>query len=317
MCLIIIKQNNTDLIDNNILQNAAVRNPHGLGVLWLDTGELYKTLDSFEAVELLGDTQRPFIAHLRYATVGEINEDNLHPVNVDGGWLFTNGTLPLGDEETSDTKVFASILRGLPLTKKLEVIQLAGEVRVCLYDNGKIHTHGQWHERDGVLYSKANCFGPLYEGLLHEYYAEEEDIYAAETPWWETEDVDREEEYDEFSWEGSDYVAVYGTLKRGRHNNGYLLSSQFVSKGTTVNKYRMEDRGIPYVFEGIPQNQVKVELWRVADSDKPGLDALEGHPHHYERKLVEIEAENGRKVTAWLYFGKVEPDMTRKSVVEF
>ena len=66
MCVIIIKQKQNK-IAMQTLENASLVNPHGLGVTWLDT---FKTdyLDSSEYAVL--NTERPFIAHFRYATIG-------------------------------------------------------------------------------------------------------------------------------------------------------------------------------------------------------------------------------------------------------
>ena len=75
MCVIIIKQNKQK-IDRDILKRSAKVNPHGLGVVWLDNYELtYHQSDRYKIL----DTDRPFIAHFRYATVGVVNKNNMHP----------------------------------------------------------------------------------------------------------------------------------------------------------------------------------------------------------------------------------------------
>ena len=72
MCVIIIKQKQNK-IAMQTLENASLVNPHGLGVTWLDT---FKT-DYFKSSEYaVLDTERPFIAHFRYATIGKVCKEN-------------------------------------------------------------------------------------------------------------------------------------------------------------------------------------------------------------------------------------------------
>lgn len=66
MCIIIVKNNNK-LIKTETLMTSAVKNPHGLGILWLDKWNItYHDSKDFMVLK----TQRPYIAHFRYATVG-------------------------------------------------------------------------------------------------------------------------------------------------------------------------------------------------------------------------------------------------------
>ena len=88
-------------MSEEIAKTSSRINPHGLGIIWLDTFEVtyhkskdYKTLL----------TERPFIAHFRYATKGAINLANTHPFicgkNKDE-MLMHNGTIKgLGTDET-------------------------------------------------------------------------------------------------------------------------------------------------------------------------------------------------------------------------
>ena len=75
MCIIIINQNAKN-IPEHILHNASQQNPHGLGVVWLDTYEVTKHESKNYSIL---QSDRPFIAHFRYATVGDISFDNIHP----------------------------------------------------------------------------------------------------------------------------------------------------------------------------------------------------------------------------------------------
>ena len=66
MCVIIIKDNKKVISTNTLVASASI-NPHGLGVLWLDKWKVtYHDSNDFMILK----TDRPFIAHFRYATVG-------------------------------------------------------------------------------------------------------------------------------------------------------------------------------------------------------------------------------------------------------
>ncbi len=69
MCIIIVKQDNDKVIRQDTLIASATKNPHGLGVLWLDKWSI-EYFNSEDYRVLL--TKRPFIAHFRYATVGKV-----------------------------------------------------------------------------------------------------------------------------------------------------------------------------------------------------------------------------------------------------
>ena len=107
MCVIIIKQKN-NVMPTEIAKNSARINPHGLGIIWLDTFEVTYH-KSKEYKQLI--TERPFIAHFRYATVGAINKENTHPFvcgrNTDE-MLMMNGTIKgLGNDKVCDSKALA------------------------------------------------------------------------------------------------------------------------------------------------------------------------------------------------------------------
>ena len=75
MCVIIIKQKDKR-IKKETLKTSAKINPHGLGIVWLDTFEVTYHKSNEYAVLY---TERPFIAHFRYATIGKVNKENTHP----------------------------------------------------------------------------------------------------------------------------------------------------------------------------------------------------------------------------------------------
>ena len=76
MCVIIVKQSKDKKVSRGVLKTSSKVNPHGLGVVWLDTFEVsYHKSKDYKVL----DVDRPYIAHFRYATVGKVNRANTHP----------------------------------------------------------------------------------------------------------------------------------------------------------------------------------------------------------------------------------------------
>ena len=94
---------------------------------------------------------------------------------------------------------------------------------------------------------------------------------------------------------------AYGTLMSGYGNNHYLRNQNLIGSGTTDEKYTMYASGIPFINEEKQTSQIHGELWEVNIKALPAIDALEGHPHWYQRKQIPVTI-NGEKYTAWLYF---------------
>ena len=104
-------------------------------------------------------------------------------------------------------------------------------------------------------------------------------------------------------------VFVYGTLKKGFGNNHVMKSAggRLLAAGKTEDKYPLYVQGLPYLVEDRYNplaSQVKGELWEV-DTLRP-LDALEGHPTFYYRKMISVEYTDVFGATyvidAWVYF---------------
>ena len=114
MCIIIIKQKNKK-VKESTLYTSSVINPDGLGIVWLDTFEVTYH-NSKEYKKLL--TDRPYIAHFRYATVGKVNKANTHPFicgKQEDELLMMNGTIKgLGNKEKTDSKALAEMLGDIP-----------------------------------------------------------------------------------------------------------------------------------------------------------------------------------------------------------
>lgn len=263
MCVIIIKQTGKN-VPKEVAKTSARINPHGLGIIWLDTFEVtYHKSAEYKVLE----TARPFIAHFRYATIGAINKENTHPFRCGSNqqeWLMMNGTIrALGNHKKSDSKVLAENLGDVPRHKwKKELEQY--ECRFVTINTHsrtyQVYNKELWVQRDGVWYSKDNV---LEDNL----------------------------------------VAVYGTLKKGYSNyNHYLTSSKFVGKGETKEKYPLVISGLPYLIEEKGKgHNVEVDVFKVSSGVMGQLDRLEGHPNWYRRKQIDINVK-GKVLKCWIYF---------------
>ena len=103
-------------------------------------------------------------------------------------------------------------------------------------------------------------------------------------------------------------VFVYGSLKRGFQNHALLAQSVAVGNATTKLPYVMlRGPGFPFLLQEHPQCQARSvhgELYAVNPDTLAQLDALEGHPHFYEREAIELVGADGSEHWAWCYFLK-------------
>tara|TARA_R110002074_G_scaffold86269_2_gene190575 strand:+ start:357 stop:1217 length:861 start_codon:yes stop_codon:yes gene_type:complete len=162
MCLIIHKPAGKK-IPADIIKRAKLVNPHGFGITYLDDGFTFKTMDYGKVAKAI-DTDRALVCHFRYATVGNIDLNNAHPFNVgDSHVIYSNGTVEgFGNKTTSDIAHIAKdILPRLNKSDWQPFLDLT-ETRFCLIEkkSNKVSRVGFWLERDGVFYSKSNCFTP-------------------------------------------------------------------------------------------------------------------------------------------------------------
>ena len=90
MCVIIIKQKQ-NLMSEEIAKTSSRINPHGLGIIWLDTFEV--TYHKSKDYRILL-TDRPFIAHFRYSTSGDyLIEQNNQPIFKNNQAMVFNGVI--------------------------------------------------------------------------------------------------------------------------------------------------------------------------------------------------------------------------------
>lgn len=270
MCVIIIKQKG-DVMSKEIARTSSIINPHGLGIVWLDTFEL-EYYESEEYERLL--TERPFIAHFRYATIGKVNKANMHPFvcgrNKDE-LLMHNGTVKgYGDANTPDSKALAIHLGTIDRRGWKAVLEQYDSRFVSINTRTKsfqVYNRNLFTQKDGIWYSKSN----VIQDTL---------------------------------------VAVYGTLKKGYSNYfSYLTKASFVGSGKTVDKYPLIIKGLPYLVgkRGLGHN-VEVDVFKVSDMLLDRLDQLEGHPNWYYREEVDIKMSNGATHKCWVYFNPKDVD---------
>lgn len=262
MCLIIHKPNKDSIIPDEYIDNAEDINPDGFGIVYTDTNECVRTMDYNYARELIL-AERPFVAHYRYATRGAVSKPNCHPYHIqDYIRLFSNGTVGnLGDNELCDTNVVASYLKNIP-TKYWQDLLSMTETRFAItHPDGTVERHGTWHEKDGVFYSKNNCFFSYKSSIGYHYnspysskgynktninntdtntaitkttsklkpiddYDDFDDFEDEAYPYsFQDATLDTSpESFDEsvYDWQDINLIAVYGTLKAG-HGNHKLM----------------------------------------------------------------------------------------------
>lgn len=111
---------------------------------------------------------------------------------------------------------------------------------------------------------------------------------------------------------------VYGTLRSGFHNNHHLKTANCIGKGKTLGRmYIQAGTFLPTLaahrhqdtYDYRKPNPIEIkdeyavgEVYEIPAALWERLDRLESHPKWYERKLADIEMENGSKIKAWVYF---------------
>lgn len=292
MCVIIINQTKSK-VSAATLQKAATINADGLGIIWLDDYSI-EYHESSEFMRL--HTERPFIGHFRYATVGKVGRSNTHPFACGNNeFLFHNGTIKgLGNDEECDSKVFAKIIGGAP-RKEWATRMLAYQSRFVTANiktkSFQMYNKSLWSRHNGVWFSKDNVLPRKSVKWSPQLSFDSQPSQARES-----------------------LVGVYGTLKTGQHNNGYMNGALSLGIGHTSNQYPLIIAGLPYLIneEGVGHN-VEVEVFSVDDQTLRRLDMLEGHPTWYKRERVLIEMESGDTLSVWVYFN-IEEKVERREL---
>lgn len=159
MCIIIHKPK-SGILPDWIIENSVRKNPHGMGWIDLETKEVWQS-DDLETIKGMLKDPKPFIAHCRYATVGGITFENIHPFRFDfksgnGGWLFQNGTVSGFGDDRSDSANMADMIPRIRKSHLREFLESFDSRFLIYWDSGKTSRYGKWIQQDGVFYSKKN-----------------------------------------------------------------------------------------------------------------------------------------------------------------
>jgi len=107
---------------------------------------------------------------------------------------------------------------------------------------------------------------------------------------------------------GRHRVFVYGTLKRGFPNHGFMGGQSFIGEARTVEAYPMIVQGLHFSPVVMPEpgvgHRVGGEVWEVDEACLVRLDELEsiGMPTGYTRETVRVELADGSTIEADIYF---------------
>ena len=89
-------------------------------------------------------------------------------------------------------------------------------------------------------------------------------------------------------------LVVYGTLKRGYHNNRNWLSNAKFLKEVTVPGYKLKyssgTSGFPVAFPS-ENDSIRGEMFEVSPTDILGTDRLEANGYMYDRTVVHQEED--------------------------
>ena len=103
---------------------------------------------------------------------------------------------------------------------------------------------------------------------------------------------------------------VYGTLRKGEKNNSLLENSKYLGLASTTDKYTLIlDGGVPFLLD-IPYTYITGDLYEIDLQTLKNIDALEGHPELYKRKLIETVLPSGEKILASTYFDNIKINET-------
>lgn len=99
---------------------------------------------------------------------------------------------------------------------------------------------------------------------------------------------------------------VYGTLKRGSHNNIMLNRAKFLGRAVTKPRLNIKSVGVPIVVTPITDKMKEAakpiigEVYKISKRILKAVDYLEGHPDLYKRFQIDIELEKNT-VKAYIY----------------
>lgn len=332
MCIIIAKEKNKEF-NKEKLDYAYESNKDGCGVMWFDSElglQTYKTLD-YEEFKTFLDTNDWFkdkeaVLHLRYTTVGETNIANCHPFTTGNGAVMHNGTirgLKPKDKDKSDSRMLSELIDSWEHTDGNDFIygasfrflfeEMLGSINRVVYmeNDGTISIFNEeagawiddiWYSND--YYRKKRYTPTKHKQKYYSSYGQDEYYYEADyTPTYTS---------PKEAINACNRVFVYGTLKMGFGNHATLSGASYdpaKHKCLTLDKFAMigKDNAFPYVVEEDDDfgKYIKGELYNVDKHIMARLDTLEGYPHHYHRKVIQVVPETGGvPISAWIYYNE-------------
>ena len=318
MCLIIQKPAG-QVVCPDLVSYHVSRNPDGFGFLDLSTGQLTRTM-SAKKIRKMCKRKAPFVAHFRYATQGDVNRSNVHPFESGRYLVFMNGTITSlrNPDGLCDTDVIAQSLEFIK-PDCIESYLSIFDVRFLVFDTvtGDVIRTGDWHNVDGVHYSKdpkptkfrASHWSINSQGYIDPTWPESSYMIDHESDFdlWAPEGPTTLDLYDEMT-AGPDkhLVAVYGTLKQGGGNHRLLNTSEYLGEVVSEDKLRLVCDGLPFVIRGADDrgSHLRMELYEVDHQTLSRLDHLEGHPNFYRRERVQfwtLDQLTEHIVNPWIY----------------
>ncbi len=100
------------------------------------------------------------------------------------------------------------------------------------------------------------------------------------------------------------FLLAYGTLKRNYNNHFFLKDCKFIGIGYTIEKFRMFNKGYPYVVFDKNGYPIRGEVYEIKDEKIwKQIDDLEDYPDEYDKTIINIRLNN-KIVKAFLYYYK-------------
>ena len=194
MCIAIVKPQGKNISDSNFLSGFTA-NPDGVGFAYAHEGKLYVKKGYFDAQEALNairEVQEQYdnptmIIHGRYASHGDVNEDNCHPFNVsDTLAVIHNGIMPspytalayksrgkYSDTHFYNERILKPLFKHEPdfYKKDSTMLRLESHItqgnKLCFLDSEGFYSianeqSGFW-DTDGCWYSNGSCHRRAYE----------------------------------------------------------------------------------------------------------------------------------------------------------
>lgn len=100
---------------------------------------------------------------------------------------------------------------------------------------------------------------------------------------------------------------TYGTLMKGERNEFLLDDAKYIGRVVTTPNYKLFRIDGNFVFPALidgGNTAIKGELYEVPMSALAGMDRMEGHPHLYCRKYIDIEGANDYAAIAYFFVDK-------------